>query len=135
MQERDECCRWNWTVRHRGLQPSRHTQTPNAQIEPQTHKITIFSFKTPILCPASDFKNAALARLKLNETNSEQIEILSREIIAFEIIPFGLNIGLPFTRKLDILPRSRTVVMALQNRASPTLMSQKLLERIKLVFP
>lgn len=42
---------------------------------------------------------------------------------------------MPFTKNLDILRRSGTVVMALQNRESPTLMSQKLLERIKLVFP
>lgn len=63
------------------------------------------------------------------------MEILSREIIAFVIILCGLNKELPFTKKLDILPHSGTVVMALQNRASPTLMSQKHLESIKLVFP
>lgn len=43
---------------------------------------------------------------------------------------------MPFTKNLDILPHSGTVVIALQNRESPTLMSLKLLERrIKLVFP
>lgn len=43
---------------------------------------------------------------------------------------------MPFTKNLDILPHSGTVVIALQNTESPTLMSPKLLERrIKLVFP
>lgn len=43
---------------------------------------------------------------------------------------------MPFTKNLDMLPHSGTVVIALQNTQSPTLMSPKLLERrIKLVFP
>lgn len=57
------------------------------------------------------------------------------DITAFEIILFERKREMPFTKNLDILPHSGTVVIALQNRESPTLMSLKLLERIKLVFP
>lgn len=43
--------------------------------------------------------------------------------------------AIPFIKNLGMLPPSQSVGIALQNRESPTLMSQKVLERIKLVFP
>lgn len=89
MQERDECCRWNWTVGHRGLQPSRHTQIHNAQMEPQTQEITIFVFLKHPFFDQRQILSTVLWQdsSKTCETNnSEPIEILSGEIIAFEII-------------------------------------------------
>lgn len=43
--------------------------------------------------------------------------------------------AISFIKNLGRLPHSQSVVIAFQNTESPTLMSQKLLERIKLVFP
>lgn len=43
--------------------------------------------------------------------------------------------AISFIKNLGMLPPSQSVVIVLQNRESPTLMSQKVLERIKLVFP
>lgn len=79
MQERDECCRWN------GTEDGRRTQIHNTH-KKRKRKGAIFSYETHFL-PVPDFKHSALARLKLNERNkTEQIDILSGEIIAFEII-------------------------------------------------
>lgn len=47
MQEGDECCRWNWTVGHRGFQ--RWQTHTNTQCTNKNDDIIIFSFKTHVL--------------------------------------------------------------------------------------
>lgn len=82
-------------------------------------------------------KHPRLARFEQNLTNSGK-DFTSRYLCLWDdsVWKGGIKRAMPFTKNLDILPHSGTVVIALQNRESPTLMSLKLLERrIKLVFP
>lgn len=85
-----------------------------------------------IFLPALDLKRTALAWLKLNDKNRKQIEILSREycFCDFLCLDKTKKKEMLFSETLGILPHSGTWVMALENRASLALMSQKLLESI-----